>query len=63
MINEIVKFIQERLPCIKKDKQTSFLMKYEDLAVLYNLPSLDIPRKFYTLPNIIFSTILKIINL
>ena len=38
LINEIVNFIQETLPFIKKDKQTSFLMKHEDLAVLYNLP-------------------------
>ena len=63
MINEILKFIQETLPCVKKDKQTSVLIKYEDLAVPYNVPSLVIPRKFYTFPNITFSTILKIINL
>ena len=48
MINELDKFIQETLPFIAKDKQTSFVMKYEDLAVQYNLPSLDIPRKCYT---------------
>ena len=52
MINELVKFIQETLPFITKDKPTSFLMKYENLAVQYNLPSLVMPRKCYTLPNI-----------
>ena len=62
VINELVKFIQETYPFITKDKQTSFLMKYEDLAVQYNLPLLVIPRK-YTLPNITFFTIWKIINL
>ena len=54
VINELVKFIQETLPFITKDKQTSFLMKYEDLAVQYNLPSLVIPRKCYTLQKITF---------
>ena len=63
VINELVKFIQESLPWIKKDKQTSFLIKHEDHAVLNNLPSLVIPRKCHALPNITFSTILKIIHL
>ena len=63
VINKLVKFIQETLPFIATDKQTSFVMKYEDLTVLYNLLSLVIPRKCYTLPNITFSTIFKIINL
>ena len=63
VINEPVKFIQETFPFISTDKQTSFVMKYEDLDVLYNLPSLDLPRKCYTLPNITCSTIFKIINL
>ena len=63
VINELVKFIQETLPFIAKEQPTSFVMKYEDLTVLYNLPSLDVPRKCYTLPNITFSTIFKIINL
>ena len=63
VINELVKFIQETLPFIVTDKQTSFVMKYKDLAALYNLPSVDAPRKCYSLPNITFSTIFKIINL
>ena len=57
LIHELVKFIQKTLPFITKNKQTSFLMKYEDLAVMYNLPSLVIPRKCYTLPNIKLYTI------
>ena len=61
MINELLKFIQETLPCVKKDKETSVLMKYKDLAVLYNLPSLVIPRKFYTLPHfLLFWKIIKL---
>ena len=62
-MNELVKFKQETLPFIATDKQTSFVMKYEDLAVLYKLSSLDVPHKYYTLPNITISTIFKIINL
>ena len=63
VINELVKLIKETPPFITKDKQTGFLMKYEDLAVQYNLPSLVTPRKCYTLPSITFSTFLKISNL
>ena len=63
VLNELVKFIQETLPFIATDKQTSFVTKYEDLAVPYNITSLVTPRKCYTLPNITFSTIFKIINL
>ena len=63
VINELVKFKQETLPFIATDKQTSFVMKYENLAALYNLSSLNEPRKCYTLSNITFYTIFKIINL
>ena len=44
VINELVEFIQETLPFIATDKQKSFVMKYEDLAVLHNVSSLDVPR-------------------
>ena len=45
----------------KKGQADKFSHEIEDLAVLYNLPSLIIPRKCYTLPNITFYTILKTI--
>ena len=53
-MNEQVKFIKESLPFIALNKQISFIEKYEELALLYDLPSLDIPCKYYSLPNITF---------
>ena len=54
MINELVKFIKESLPFIVLNKQISLMEKYEELAHLYDLFSLDIPCKYYSLPNITF---------
>ena len=45
VINEPVKFIQETLQFITKDKQRSFLIMYGDLEVQYKLSPLVIPRK------------------
>ena len=53
VINELVMFIKESLPFIASNKHISFMEKYEAPAILYDLPSLDIPRMYYSLPNII----------
>ena len=53
MINELVKFIKESLPFVASNKRISYMEKYEALALLYDFPSLDIPSKYYSLPNII----------
>ena len=54
VINELVAIIQESLPSIVSTKQRHFLEKYEALALLYDLTSLDISCKCYYLPNITF---------
>ena len=54
MINELVKFIKESVPFIVLKKQISFMGKYEELSLLYDLPSFDIHCKYCSLPNITF---------
>ena len=54
MINELVKFIKEYLPFIVLNKHISIIEKYDELVLLYDLPSLDIPCKNYFLPKITF---------
>ena len=53
-MNELVEMIKESLPFIVLAKQRHFVEKYEAVALLYDLPSLVIPRKYYYLPNITF---------
>ena len=59
MINELVEIIKESLPFIVSAKQRNFVEKFEAVALLYDLPSLDIPCKYYYLPNITFIFLLK----
>ena len=63
MINELVDIIKEFLPFIVPTKQRHFLEKYEALALMYDLPSLDIPRTYYYLPNITFIFPFEAINM
>ena len=63
VINELVEIIKESLPFIVLAKQRHFVEKYEALALLYDLPSLDIPCKYYYLPNITLIFPFEVINL
>ena len=47
VVNEQVEFIKESLPFIVSTKQRRFTEKYEALELLYDLPSLDVPCKYY----------------
>ena len=41
VINGLVEIIKESLPFIVSSKQNYFIEKYEAMALLYDLPSLD----------------------
>ena len=59
VIIDLVKIIKESLPFRILAKQRHFVEKYEAVTLLYDLPSLVIPCKFYYLPNITFIFFLK----
>ena len=63
MINELVDIIQESLPFVVLAIQRHFVEKYEAVALLYHIPSLGIPCKYYYLPNITFIFLFEVINL
>ena len=59
VINELVEIIKESLPFTLLAKLRHFVEKYEAVGLLYDLPSLVIPCKYYYLPNITFIFFLK----
>ena len=54
VINGLVEIIKDSLQFIVSSNQNHFIEKYEALAHLYDLPSLDAFGKYYYFPNIKF---------